>query len=202
MKNYYERYWEKMNVPRDYVYKVALIRKLVPKEKNLKVLDFGCGKAIFTADLLRVNPSLQITGVDVSKIAIVSARRKMPKQKFHAIVDGEKLPFEDSSFDFIMALDVLLCVYDTEFIFKELSRVLKPKGKLLITLPYYGLLKNIIVAFIGFDKVYNPRGPAIRFYTKKSLANEIGAVNLQLLTFGYFGRFFPVPRGMYAICRK
>lgn len=175
---------------------------MIPKEMNLEVLDFGCGKAPFTEDILSINPSLIITGVDVSKIAIAYARKKFPKQKFYLITEGKKLPFKDKSFDFIFALDVFLHIYDTEFIFKELSRVLKPKGRLLITVPFYGLLKNIVIALIGFDEVFNPRNGSIRFYTKNTLMNEIKDVGLIPIKFGYFGRFYPFSNGMYIIAEN
>lgn len=202
MKSFYERYWEKVDRLNDYSYKAALIKKLVPKELNLEVLDFGCGKGIFIKDILSINPSLKITGVDISNLAVSYARKKIPKQKFYVITEGEKLPFEDKSFDFIFALDVFLHIYDTELIFNELSRVLKPKGRLLITVPYYGFLKNIVIALIGFDEVYNPRNGSIRFYTKKNLINEINSAGLIPITFGYFGRFYPFSNGMYAVVQK
>lgn len=202
ISRYWEKYWEKKDSPQDYSYKAALIKKLVPLEKNLRILDFGCGKGIITQDMLFINPSLKITGVDVSKTAIESARKRMPQQKFYSITEEEGLPFKNNSFDFITALDVILFVYDTELIFKELSRVLKPQGRLLITLPYFGFLKNIIIAFIGYDTVYNPRGAAIRFYTRKSLMKEIKAAGLTPMTFGYFGRFYPFSNGMYCISKK
>lgn len=202
VERYWEKYWEKKDSPKDYSYKADLVKRLVPLEKKLRVLDFGCGKGIITQDMLSINSSLKITGVDVSKIAIESARKRMPQQKFYIIGDDERLPFKNNSFDFITALDVLLFVQDTELIFKELSRILKPQGKLLITLPYYGILKNIVIAFLGFDQVYNPRGACIRYYTKKSLINEIKAVGLTPIKFGYFGRFYPFSNGMYCISRK
>lgn len=202
MKDYYDGYWEKKIIPKDHNYKVSLIKKFVPRGFNLNVLDFGCGKEIITQDILAINTSLKITGVDVSKIAIAYARKKMPGQKFYTIAEGKKLPFKDKTFDFIFALDVMLCVYDTELIFKELSRVLKPRGRLLIALRYYGLLKNIPIALIGYEKVYNPRDAAIRFYTKKSLMNEIKEVGVYPLAFGYFGRFYTFSRGMHALCTK
>lgn len=202
MQYFHDRYWKKKKSPtEDYVYKVNLVKRLVLLKKNLRVLDFGCGKGDITKAIASVNPSLQITGVDVSEVAVQTAR-KTSSGKFYTIKEGEKLPFKNNSFDFVTAFDVLVCVYDTELIFKELSRVLKPKGVLVITEPCYSLLKNIIIAFVGFEQVFNPRGPVIRFYTKKSLIREIRAVGLSPLTFGYFGRFYPFPRGMYVICKK
>ncbi len=202
MKSFYERYWEKTDSLNDYSYKVKLIKKLVPKESNLEVLDFGCGKGAFIKDILSINPSLKITGADISQTAITAARKKFPKQKFYYLTSGGKLPFKDNSFDFILALDVFLHIYDTELIFNEITRILKPGGKLLITVPYYGLIKNIIIALIGFDEVYNPRNGSIRFYTKNTLLHEITDVGLKSLKFGYFGRFYPLSKGMYAVAQK
>lgn len=203
MRYFHDRYWTKKKSPtEDYVYKVDLIKKLTPREKNLKVLDYGCGKGDIAKAVLSVNPSLKMTGVDVSKVAVRAAKKKMQGHIFRTITPDKKFPFKDNSFDFVMSLDVLELVYDTEFVFKELARVLKKDGKLLITLPYYGVLKNIVIALVAFNDVYNPRSPYIRFYTKKNLIIELQAANFSLVTFGYFGRFFPFPRGMYCICKK
>ena len=202
MKSFYERYWENTDALNDYSYKLKLIKKLVPVELNLEVLDFGCGKGAFIKDILSLNPTLKITGADISQTAISAARKKLSGQKFYLLGEGKKLPFKDNSFDFILALDVFLHIYDTELIFNEITRVLKPGGKILITLPFYGLLKNIIIALIGFEEVYNPRNGEIRFYTKNTLLKEIKAVGLKPLLFGYFGRFYPLSRAMYCISKK
>ena len=202
MKSFYERYWENTDALNDYTYKLKLIKKLVPEEDNLEVLDFGCGKGAFIKDILSINPTLKITGADISQTAITAARKKLPKQKFYILTEGGKLPFKDKSFDFILALDVFLHIYDTELIFKEITRVLKHGGRLLITVPYYGLLKNIVIALIGFDEVYNPRNGEIRFYTKNTLLNEIKAIGLTPIKFGYFSRFYPFSKAMYCVSKK
>ena len=203
VKYFHDRYWKKKKSPtEDYVYKVRLIKKLVPTEKYLKVLDYGCGRGDIAKVVLSVNPTLKLTGVDVSKFAISSARKKLPNQKFVTIVEDKMLPFKDNTFDFVMALDVLELVRDTEVAFNELSRVLSKNGKLLITLPYYGFFKNLVIAVIAFDEIYNPRSPFIRFYTKRNLMNEINAAGLVPTVFGYFGRFYPFSRAMYCICKK
>lgn len=202
IKDYYERFWKKTEIPKDYKYKASLIKKLVPKQPNLNVLDFGCGNGIVIQDMLKINPSLKVIGVDNSQIAIASARKKISGQKFYIVEDGKRLPFKDNSFDFIFVLDVLQYISNTEFIFKELSRVLKSEGRLLITLPYYGILKNIVISLIGFEIVYNPRNPEIRFYTPNSLMKEIKAVGLSPIKLGYFGRLYPFSNGMYCISQK
>ena len=85
MEYFHDRYWKKKKSPtEDYIYKVNLIKRLVPTEKNLKVLDFGCGKGDITKAIFSVNPSLQITGVDVSEVAVATAR-KTSSGKFYTI---------------------------------------------------------------------------------------------------------------------
>ena len=189
MKPFYGRYWEHEEELEDFSYKWPAIKKFIPQEKNIKLLDFGCGKGRIFGEMIKINPFMGAVGVDISEVAIKHMKKKFPKYTFLRISEGERLPFASNSFDFITILDVVEHIYDTEITFKELSRILKYGGKILITVPYYGLIKNLIIAFIGFDTVYDPRSAHIRSYTKKSLLREIKSVNLSPVKFGYFGRF-------------
>lgn len=202
MSKFYEKYWKDKEVLEDFHYKWPRIKQFIPKEKNISLLDFGCGKGNILKEILKINPNLKVTGVDVSKQAIEHIKKRIPKNKFLTISEGEKLPFPINSFDFLTALDVLEHVYDTELIFSELARTLKPGGKILITVPYYGLIKNLIIALFAFEFVYNPRSPHIRFYTKRTLLHEIKSAGLTPIKFGYFGRFYPLSKGMFCLCEK
>lgn len=202
MAKFYERYWKDKEVLEDFEYKWPKIIHFIPLQKNLNLLDFGCGKGTILQKILQINPDIKVTGVDISRNAIHHTKKLIPKQSFIVIREGEKLPFKNGSFDFITALDVLEHIYDTELIFSELTRVLKPAGKILLTVPYYGLIKNLIIALFAFDFVYTPRTPHIRFYTKKSLLKEIEGARLSVKKFGYYGRFFPLSRGMFCLAEK
>lgn len=202
MNKFYEDYWRKKEVLEDFSYKWPVIKRLIPQEIKIKILDFGCGKGKIIDEIIRINNKADITGVDVSNTALNFARKKYKKFKFIKIDDGERLPFNKNSFDFITSLDVLEHVYDTELIFSELARILKSGGKILITVPYYGLIKNLIIALFAFDFVYTPRTPHIRFYTKKSLLKEIKSAGLTPEKFGYYGRFYPISKGMFCLAHK
>lgn len=52
------------------------------------------------------------------------------------IYDGKNLPFEDNKFDTIICTEVFEHIEDLSFTLKELKRVLKPEGKILITTPF------------------------------------------------------------------
>lgn len=202
MKKYYERYWENQEELEDFHYKWPAVKKFIPKDKAIKLLDFGCGKGAFISEILKINPKLKITGADISNTAIKSLRKKINYLKFVLIKENRKLPFKKGEFDFITALDVIEHVYDTEEILKELRRILKPGGKILISVPYHGLIKNLIISLLFFEINFDPFGPHIRFFTKKSLVKCLEKTGLKPLETGYFGRFYPLSRGMYILAQK
>src|ERR1700685_1986773 len=106
MKPFYERYWEHEEVLEDFSYKWPIIKKYIPQNQQIKILDFGCGKGKMFGEILAMNPQANLTGVDVSKKAINFIKRKFPKQQFKKIAEGGKLPFQTNTFDFIIASDV------------------------------------------------------------------------------------------------
>lgn len=99
------------------------IVEVLAKSWSGKVLDVGCGNArnlcIFRGELV---------GVDSSAKMLDYARKNCPKAKF-VKASAEHLPFENSSFDFVLCTAVLHLVKDRELAVKEIQRVLKPGGK-------------------------------------------------------------------------
>src|SRR6185369_7057776 len=202
MLPFYERYWIHQEVLEDFSYKWPVIKKVIPVNKKIRILDFGCGKGKIFGELLMLNPQAEIIGVDVSRKALDFTKKKFPKQKFYKISDGDKLPFQTNSFDFIIASDVLEHVYDTENVFSELARILKKNGKILISVPYNGKLKNTLITLFFYEFVFDPYSPHIRFFSKKSLRACLEKVSLKPLHWVYYGRFFPLSNGMYVLAQK
>ena len=205
MDSYYDKYWRekgKKNKHSDFGYKWPAIRKLVPTNFKGSILDIGCGTGKVLSEIAELNPQAKITGIDVSKYAIKVASKKLPNSNFHLIKDGEKLPIKNNSIDFVVCLDVIEHIYDVQSIFKEFKRILKPGGNILITTPYHGLIKNIVIILTCFDIVFNPFGEHIRFFTKKTFLKAIEQINFEVTKIGYFGRFYPIWNGMYLVATK
>lgn len=202
MKPFYERYWKAKEELGDFSYKWPVIKQLMPKIPKIALLDFGCGKGKILGEILKINPTIKAYGADVSDRAISFVKRKYPHCSFVVHEEGKRFPFKSNFFDFITALDVMEHVYDTETTFKELARVLKPGGFLLVSVPYNGFIKNVVIALFFFDFFYDPYTPHIRFYTRKSLVRCINKAGLHNVKFGYYGSFFPVWKGMYILAKK
>ncbi len=93
-----------------------------------KVLDLGCGKGFFMADLMEVCPGIEVRGIDVSEYALEQAH---PKAKFFMSLGStdDLSAFKDHSFDFVCAMNTFhfLPPERVEVCFKEMMRVGKNK---------------------------------------------------------------------------
>jgi SAM-dependent methyltransferase len=102
---------------------------------NLHILDAGCGTGGILADLQQMGT---ICAIDPSHDAIAyCSLRGYPHVVQASVTD---LPFADASFDLVTALDVIEHVDDDQAALRELCRVLRPGGMLLLTVPAYMLL--------------------------------------------------------------
>lgn len=103
--------------------------------KHDRVLDAGCGiggSSFFLAN----EYACKVTGISLSKDQIEEARVHLEELKLEElefmVADFTDLPFEDSSFDVIWALESLVHCENKQNFFKEANRVLKPGGKIIL----------------------------------------------------------------------
>jgi ubiquinone/menaquinone biosynthesis C-methylase UbiE len=107
------------------------------KHQAGKILDFGCGDGSFIAGLL--DKSRVLYGIDVRSNAIMSAKKRYPRINFKNIAVGGGIPYPDNYFDAVTLFHVLEHVDSEARVIKEIFRVLKPGGILLLASPYKGL---------------------------------------------------------------
>lgn len=96
-----------------------------------KVLDLGCGIG-YDSDYL-TRKGLEVIACDFSDVALRRLQERVPDVKTMLLDISEPLPFENDSFDLIVA-DLSLHYFDeqtTESIMREIARVLTPNGCLL-----------------------------------------------------------------------
>ena len=92
-----------------------------------KMLDFGCGSKPYRS-FFRVD---EYIGVDFENVG-----HPHDNEQIDVFYDGKSIPFEDSRFDSILCSEVFEHIFNLEEILRELNRVLKPGGKMLITCPF------------------------------------------------------------------
>jgi methionine biosynthesis protein MetW len=101
--------------------------------EGMNVLDLGCGDGVL-GERLQADHGCTVTGVDVSAYAVDLAKRRGLKAT-RADIDTDPLPFEDGSFDAIVASCVLEHIGRPEHVVKEAWRVLREGGIFYVSLP-------------------------------------------------------------------
>lgn len=101
------------------------------------VLDVGCGAGVdaIIAGLM-VGPDGSVEGVDIVSEIIARAEKNLKlttlKNVTFNTITGGKLPFGDSTFDVIISNGVINLIPRKKAILKEILRVLKPAGRLML----------------------------------------------------------------------
>jgi ubiquinone/menaquinone biosynthesis C-methylase UbiE len=131
--------WESayLNADLDRLYDAAFSRIVdtLGAAPGASILDAGCGYGFHAIRLAR--RGLRVTGVDFSEAALAAARQNIEAAGLSSQIRVEKgdllaLPFRDAEFDFASSWGVLMHIPEVERVLDELSRVLKPGGKLAL----------------------------------------------------------------------
>jgi ubiquinone/menaquinone biosynthesis C-methylase UbiE len=110
----------------------TFITDCLKTSKNQNILEIGCGCGVYLPLLSTYAATL--TAVDINESYLAEAG----KQGSNAILknmSAESLEFSDRSFDVVVMIETLEHIPDDQKALREISRVLKPGGKLIITAP-------------------------------------------------------------------
>lgn len=98
---------------------------------NSVLLDIGCNTGHLLKTIRKFNKNCQCWGVDIEpKIMTLQIENCHFK-----IADARNLPFQESYFDIVFVLDILEHIRDVENAIKEIRRVLKPNGLVVLSGP-------------------------------------------------------------------
>ena len=98
------------------------------------VLDAGCGTGYGAAILAKAKPA-RLVAIDISEAAVSETASRVGPFAEVSQADVCELPFGDATFDLIVCFEVIEHVQDSSRAVKELARVLRPDGALLVSSP-------------------------------------------------------------------
>ena len=112
-----------------------IIEEINPTDGD-KIMDLGCGTGYYLFLLSSLPVSLKLTGLDNDKKALDEAKESLKGKKIHFILeDSHRLPFKENFFDKVVASEVLEHLNNDEQTLKEIYRILKPNGLLVVSTP-------------------------------------------------------------------
>jgi len=122
--------------------------------KENKILELGHGNAGHVEFLFEQAENLKYYGLEMSELMFQEARQinrnfVSQKQAFFSLYDGNKIPFEDESFDKIFTVNTIYFWQKPEELLSEIYRVLRPNGNFCLTFAEEDFMKKL--PFTQFD---------------------------------------------------
>ena len=72
----------------------------------------------------------------------------------------------------------------------------------MLTTPYHGLFKNLLIALFAFDGHYNPALSHIRFFSRRSLDASFRRAGFVPIGWRGLGRTWPIWKSVFVVARK
>ena len=168
----------------------------IPKNAN-SILDVGCGNGWVAKEFLPKGKQVYSLDISVTNPSIV--KRLYPSEKHLCVAaDSFHLPFSNDSFDCVIASEIIEHVFDPEEFIKELFRVVKKGGDLIITTPY----KEKIIYYLCIH--CNQKTPAnahIHSFDEKKLESLYSGKDLETFKYETFGNKFLIFLRSYVILK-
>ena len=153
-----------------------------------RILDAGCGPGGNGAWLAHHG---DVVGVDLAPEGLRFVRERRPEV---VPVQGDltDLPFPDASFDVVVEITVVTCVPDDAAAVRELARVLRPGGVLLLFEPAFPILRR------AHDKTVH----SVHRYRRDGLADLATRAGLHVERTTYAYSFLTAPAVMLAMADR
>lgn len=172
-----------------------------------RICDLGCGNGYLAAWLGRMGH--RVTGVDASATGIRVAREHHADPDVDFVCADLDSPAMDDiasgAYDLVVSSDVIEHLYRPDMLVCTARRLLKPGGLLILGTPYHGWLKNVAISVLGrWDSHHAPNwiGGHIKFFSRATLSDLVGAHGFSTLAFRYHGRAPWVWKNMICVARK
>lgn len=194
MKEFYDRMWRQDRpfgkwTIENINYHVDFFKPYI----GTSVLDYGCGDGEFLSRVCDIGH-----GVDISEVAVEKAKKKFPKFFFKTTT----LSFKDQCCDTIFLIDVLEHIPDLSMTLKELKRILRPGGHLLIATNELTPVKAALISLVIFEKYFSPTSPHIRYFTKHSLSGLLEEHGFEVIKYKWNRSYFGLlPQGQLVVAK-
>ena len=156
----------------------AAVLDLAALHGNESIADFGCGNGAYLAELARRRHAGPVVGIDLSTGMLGAARRRAPAAALTA-GDAAALPMRDHAAILTLAAHMLYHVPDLRAAIKELRRVTRPDGQVLVVLNGNGHLRELrdLIASSQIVSREGPLGDQLRLDAgQELLASEFTSV--------------------------
>lgn len=157
---------------------------------NPRILDIGCGNG--SLSYLIAKQGYEVLGVEDSPSGVATANKNFPQCNFIQ-ANVYDLPYDElgGNFDVVISAEVIEHLLYPRELIKSAKKCLKPNGTLILTTPYHGYLKNLMLALTGkMDNHFTVTwdGGHIKFFSVKTLQLLLQEEKFTNFQFQFAGR--------------
>lgn len=162
-----------------------------PHKQKPRILDIGCGNGSLSNFLAQ--QGYEVVGVEESESGVRLANQTFPNCRF---IQGSiyDLPYSElgDNFDIVISIEVIEHLFYPKELVRSAKKCLKPNGHLILTTPYHGYLKNLVMAATGkmdshFTTLWD--GGHIKFFSVPTMTDLLKSENCTNIKFKFAGRF-------------
>lgn len=205
----YEYFYQDSNLTSNHSFLMAPLLSMLPRSTNpqcqtIRVLDLGCGNGSLSHAIAQ--QGYEVVGIEESEQGFTQAYSSFPDCHFiqASIYD---LPYAElhNSFDIVISVEVIEHLFYPRELVKAAKQCLKPEGRLIITTPYHGYFKNLVLAISGrMDEHFHVLwdGGHIKFFSVKTLTNLLKTEGYADIHFNFAGRLPYLWKSMLCSCTR
>ncbi|MFG0287190.1 MAG: class I SAM-dependent methyltransferase [Rhodopirellula sp. JB044] len=183
-------------------YCLSAIKRVLAEHGCQSVLDVGCGNGAMSGRLNALG--FNITAIEPDQQGFEIAKNNHPDVDFHHLGVYDDTP-QLGTYDAIVSSEVIEHLYDPAALLRLASRHLNKSGILVLTCPYYGYTKNLLLSLTNrWDDHHQPSrvGGHIKLWSHETMRAFLLSEGFDALKLSGAGRFWPFWASMLVVARK
>jgi ubiquinone/menaquinone biosynthesis C-methylase UbiE len=137
--------------------RVKAVIKVIDIRREDRIIEIGCG----AGNVIEKASTCKLFGVDISSSVLRKARGRLSERVHLFQGDAQNLPCKDQAFTHIICSEVLEHLLDPSVALREMARVVKPQGAVVISVPNESMInqiKGILIRVGIFEWLFRRRG--------------------------------------------
>ena len=198
--------WSDAEGPESCGYIAPKILEILQRLKVGRVLDIGAGNGLLCSRLAA--SGYETVGVEYDAAGVEVAKRShpgIPFYRFGVQDDPANLLAHEGPVDVVVSTEVVEHLFSPHLLPRYAAAVLKDGGYLIVTTPYHGYLKNLLLSLAGaWDKHHTPlwHGGHIKFWSRETLTELLNSNGFRVIEFAGVGRLPFLWKSMVFVARR
>lgn len=206
-ENVVENYgWASAEGPHSCGYITPTVLSLLQGLDVKRVLDLGAGNGTLCSEMSRAG--FEVAGVEYDRQGVEVARSHYPGIRFYHYGvqdDPAALLAREQPFDAVVSTEVVEHLFSPHLLPIYAAGTLKDGGYLIVTTPYHGYLKNLVLSLLDkWDSHHTPlwHGGHIKFWSRATLTELLSRNGFRVIGFSGVGRLPYLWKSMVLVAQK